>query len=470
VDQPIVRELPPGVGDGILVPLGFTAQTHSGEPGRIVPAYSPGLPMMMAVLRRTLGAGGTFLVVPGLAGLTVWLTFVLGRRLDGDATGLLAALWLAFSPSFLNSALNPLSDVPVTACWLAALVAALRPSIGSAAVAGAAVSVAVLTRPNLAPLGAVVALPFAIGWLRQPGAKAHALALAVFLIAAAAGPAIVAVLFNYWYGSPFTSGYGSTSVLFSWSYVVPNLARYPRWFADSQTVLMAAGLVTPLLLHGRAGIGRVPRPAAAAWLMLTFAALVWAAYLTYFYFDAWWYLRFLLPSYPPLIVLAGAALVFVLRRTAAPRLLGAALLALVVAHGLQFCWKESVFSIASGEARYQRVGDFVARSISDRALLLSMQHSGSLRYYSGLTTLRYDLMPADRLDEIVAHFETRGRVVYIVLDEWEKQPFRERFAQRSALGALDWTPMAVSRGGMPVSVYDPRDRRSARPVPTQIIP
>jgi hypothetical protein len=79
-------------------------------------------------------------------------------------------------------------------------------------------------------------------------------------------------------------------------------------------------------------------------------------------------------------------------------------------------------------------------------------------------------MPPDRLDELVAHFRARGRGVYIVLDEWEKQEFRGRFARQSALGALDWTPFAVASGGMPVTIYDPRDRMSTSPVATRIIP
>ena len=79
-------------------------------------------------------------------------------------------------------------------------------------------------------------------------------------------------------------------------------------------------------------------------------------------------------------------------------------------------------------------------------------------------------LAADRLDDIVAHFQARGRGVYIVLDEWEKQDFHGRFASRNALGALDWTPFAVSSGGMAVAIYDPRDRLAPGPVATRIIP
>ena len=91
-------------------------------------------------------------------------------------------------------------------------------------------------------------------------------------------------------------------------------------------------------------------------------------------------------------MLASAALLIVLQRTPAPRSFAAALLALLVAHGIYFCLNKDVFNLAVGEARYQRVGEFAARELPDRSLLLSMQHSGSLRYYSQLPTLRYDLV------------------------------------------------------------------------------
>jgi hypothetical protein len=472
-DQPLAADLPPGVGDWVMTPLGFRPQTQSGVPGRIVPTYSPGLPMLMAALRLLFGPNAVFLAVPALAGLTVWLTFVLGRDFAGPGAGLFAAAWLAISPAFVNSSLIPMSDVPVSAWWLAAFVPALRTGPGLAALAGIATSLAVLTRPNLAPLAVIVALPYIGRWLKHRN-RAHSLDLGIFSVTAAIGPAVVGWLFNYWYGSPFLSGYGSSTSLFSWWFIPANLARYPRWLIESQTPVILVGLAAPFLLR-RAGhvAGRPPRVALAR-LMLVFAGLVWACYLSYLVFDDWWYLRFLLPSYPMLVTLASVALLIGLRRSPAPRSFAAALLVLLAAHGLYFCAQKDVFNVAVGESRYQRVGEFVGRELPDRSLLLSMQHSGSLRYYSQLPTLRYDLLPPERLDELVAHFQARGRNVFIVVDEWEEREFRDRFARASALGRLDWAPFAEAPGrmpgAMPVAIYDPRDRMSTRSVALRIIP
>jgi hypothetical protein len=146
----------------------------------------------------------------------------------------------------------------------------------------------------------------------------------------------------------------------------------------------------------------------------------------------------------------------------------------LVAHGIYFCQTKHVFDIAVGESRYERVGEFAARELPDRSVLLSMQHSGSLRYYSQLPTLRYDLIDPDRLDDVVAHFQARGWDVFIVVDEWEEREFRGRFARTSALGRLDWAPFAEAPGrmpgAMPVAIYDPRDRMSTRSVALRIIP
>ena len=120
----------------------------------------------------------------------------------------------------------------------------------------------------------MVALPYVVRWLRHRS-LAHSVDLGIFALTAAVGPAIVAWLFNYWYGSPFLSGYGPSDSLFSWSFVPANLARYPRWFVESQTPVILVGLAAPFLLRRAGQVGGRPPRVALAWLMLAFAALVW---------------------------------------------------------------------------------------------------------------------------------------------------------------------------------------------------
>ena len=257
--------------------------------------------------------------------------------------------------------------------------------------------------------------------------------------------------------------------MFSWAYLKTNLQRYPGWLIESQTVLIITGLITPILLRKRAGTRGLP-PVVMACILLGLCAMNWAAYMTYFPFDDWGYLRFLLPSYPPLIVLSSAAFVLILQRTKAPRLLGTALLALIMIAGLDFGRRAAIFTMFHGETRYQRTGEYIAANLSERAVLMSMQHSGSLRYYSGRTTIRYDLLRPSRLDQFVEHFTSRGYPVYFVLDDWEEPEFKRRFAELNVLGKLDWAPIARLKGINPVAIYDPRSRQAERPAATRKIP
>src|SRR5262249_4741680 len=149
VEQPLIGRAPWPHAEWTFTPAG-----HMPSPaGRdaVVPICPPGLPLLMAV------AGviprGEFIVVPLCGALAVWLTFLLGRRLDNDAVGVAAAVLLACSPSVLFQVVQPMTDVPAMAWWLLAAVLAIGPREGGArpVAAGIAASLAILTRPNLAP-------------------------------------------------------------------------------------------------------------------------------------------------------------------------------------------------------------------------------------------------------------------------------------------------------------------------------
>ena len=83
-----------------------------------------------------------------------------------------------------------------------------------------------------------------------------------------------------------------------------------------------------------------------------------------------------------------------------------------------------------------------------------MQHSGSLRYYGHRVTLRYDWMPPESLERTIALLRERGYRPFIVLEKWEEPLFKKQFAA-SAIGRLEWRPLAEFAGGMPVSLYEP---------------
>jgi hypothetical protein len=75
-----------------------------------------------------------------------------------------------------------------------------------------------------------------------------------------------------------------------------------------------------------------------------------------------------------------------------------------------------------------------------------MQHSGTLRYYAGRLTLRYDLLARDWLDETVRWLNARGIEVYVLLDDWERPIFEERFRDQASIAGLDERVRLVYEG------------------------
>lgn len=87
------------------------------------------------------------------------------------------------------------------------------------------------------------------------------------------------------------------------------------------------------------------------------------------------------------------------------------------------------------------------------SVVLSMQHSGSVRYYAGRMSLRYDLLDPGWLDRSVEWLVARDVHVYALLDDWEVPDVRRRFAGQVRVARLE-VPVATHRGVARVHVYD----------------
>ena len=111
-----------------------------------------------------------------------------------------------------------------------------------------------------------------------------------------------------------------------------------------------------------------------------------------------------------------------------------------------------VFHWQEGEQRYVQVARAVASGTPPNAMLLAMQHSGSLRYYTHRPTLRYDELAPGLLDKAIADLEAKGYRPYAVLEDFEVEVFRKRFPG-SRYGQLSQDPIVE---GMPVRavMYD----------------
>jgi Dolichyl-phosphate-mannose-protein mannosyltransferase len=422
---------------GTLTPLAFT---RGPDPGVLVPVYPPGLPLLMAPLTR-IHPAAVFLVVPFCAALTLWSCFRLGRELEDDQAGTLGALLLSVSPTFLLQALQPMSDVPVTAAWLAALLLARRPSLTGSVLAGLVASLAVMIRPNLAPLAFFVVVTCATA-LRD-GARGRTLG---HMVACAAsmlpGLIVLGYIQNARYGSPLASGYGSFHDLFAFSNIEPNLSRYPRWLTMAHSPVLWLWLLAPLWF------GRVrPRARVFGWIGYGFAAAVIVAYLPYVYFrpDEWSYTRFLLPALPLMLLFAAGVVLSAARRWLPSVAFGAAA-TLILAIGAWSLYTASalgVFRVREGERKYPQVGLFVRDRLPKSAFVLAAQHSGSVTYYSHRPTLRWDLLDQASLDRALRSMRAAGYHPFLVVDTGEDEAFRQRFRETGQHSVDALTPLAT---------------------------
>jgi hypothetical protein len=198
--------------------------------------------------------------------------------------------------------------------------------------------------------------------------------------------------------------------------------------------------------------------------------LVLASYLLYEAFNAWWFLRFMLPAFPPLLVLTSVSIVALSQRLSRV-VIPSALVAVMMWHGIVYAIDHQAFS-ARSERKYAAVADYVSRRLPRNAALLSMQHSGSIRYYSGRATVRFDHIAQAQLESTLAALTDAGYRPYILVEPWEVPEFRKRYAGYSPLSSLDWPPVAVMRN-TDIRIYDPADRQAflaGRPLLTETVP
>jgi hypothetical protein len=420
IQQPWVLDFPWEHRDWIFSPLGYRPFSPDGT---IVPTYPAGLPLMMAAFLGVFGANGPFYVVPLVAALTVWFTYMLGREATGSRTvASLAAALLVPSPAFLTHIMVPMSDVPAAAGWTLVAVLALKQK---PLAAGIVSGLALMIRPNLILLTLVPAF----AWR---GAKEPLIRFATGLVP---GVVIIMIVNMLLYGGPFTTGYASVFELYAFGALPLNLRNYIVWLLQTQTPLILLAVV-PFFVRGalRDQVRSVSMRACLGALI----ALTFVSYVFYATFDHWFYLRFLLPAYPGLLVLMVAALRWLVWKIPVEARVPAIALicAAIVPFGVNAARHEGVFNVAAFEGRHIRAAQEIASRTPADAIVMAVQHSGSVRYYADRVTLRYDWLKDAALDTALRDLSAKGRRVYLVVDDWEEKEFRARFSSSNRAAQL----------------------------------
>lgn len=394
----------PDLSEAATIPLGFRPM-----PGQhMAPTYPIGLPLLLALGQLITGpATGPHLVMwlHALAGLA--LTFAIGRKLGLDrglaAMGLLV---LATSQQYLFSSLHCMSDLPAMvwgsgAVWLAWLARSQdRRWAWLALAAGAAFGMGVLIRPaNLMLVWPILFCLASSPWRFR--------ALLCFGLGGLPLAVVLLATNQAAYGQALTSGYGDLSSLFRLKYVPLALLHYARWLPVVLSPLVLLGLGWPVLLN---------RARFEAWLLMLWVLPSLAFYSVFKHtHDTWWYLRFLLPVFPPLLM-GGLRIGSGLLRS---RRIRAAVAAAVVLWALFWESQLHVSGIGSGELAHLQIARWTQKNLHRQGVILTLQLSGCLTYYTDFSLLRWDTMRPDDWQRLARWCEQQQRPLYAVLFPFE---------------------------------------------------
>jgi hypothetical protein len=357
----------------------------------------------------------------------------------------------------------PMSDVPAAAAWAVSFWCVLAGTIGFAMAGGAAAALAVLIRPNLAPLAGFALLWFVFeARAAGPDRRRYLLQALGFFMALLPGFLITAALNLFWNGSALRSGYGTVTDIFSFGNMLPNLKHYATWLSQTQTPLAFLGIVA-LLVPAKwlwpSGVRR-----SFVLVLGLFVVAVWVEYCAYLTFGAWWDLRFLLPSWGFMMIGVAVVLlrVIAIALTTPPlrdnRLLVSLVLALVViglgVRGVRFARTGGVFDQQRWETKYPAAATIVAARTDPNAVIFSGLHSGSLRYYAGRTTLNYYNLDRAWLEQATAWLSLHGAHPYALLEEQEVKDFQSRFWAEGDARRLAVKPAVFYDGPAKIYFFD----------------
>jgi len=421
--------LPPRIISGVttslqlLTPLGFDVYR-----GRIAPGYPAGLPMMMAAVGRLTSLE---FAIPAVVMIHLVLGIFFTRRL-AEACGLgrigswVAAGAMALCPLYVFMGLQPMSDVPSLVWVTAALYFALRSreKPPGAFWSGVACAIAVLVRPInlicLLPIALVLGIPEG-GAARPCDAGFSGRQFRLLILGGLPG-AIFAIWYNFrLFGSPFHTAYGDVGDLFRWQWVLPTVNTYILWIPAYFTPLILLAVAGPWAR----GLIRPARVALAACVVIYFG------FYSFYNFThlTWWYLRFVLPAFPCLVVLAVAAGKDLLARDVFRAGLWRPAL-VVVLLGLfagNIAWQFSRLPILysrRGNEFYRDSTLWIEEHAPKDAVVLAFQASGAVIYYTSHPLIRAEAGTPSEPETIavVRQLIALGRPAYALVVPFDTIP------------------------------------------------
>ncbi|HYE73147.1 MAG TPA: hypothetical protein VEF04_07450, partial [Blastocatellia bacterium] len=233
------------------------------------------------------------------------------------------------------------------------------------------------------------------------------------------------------YGNFMQTGYGSIELYNSVrrGNIVINFKNYLSWLADGMSPLVLIGWLATVIDRQISWRERG--------LLFTWFGAFFLFYCFYEPYHAWWFSRFLLPGIPALIL--GTLLVlqhtgeWIARRFEMPlrlvlSILSIALLAIVFGYAVQNIRREYVLNIGIDQYVHSRSCRWADGQMPDRSLVIAMEMSGALKYYSNRSVLRWDFVQPDQWQTLTARAAEKGYRWYALLMPHEIADAQKRVA------------------------------------------
>jgi 4-amino-4-deoxy-L-arabinose transferase-like glycosyltransferase len=242
------------------------------------------------------------------------------------------------------------------------------------------------------------------------------------------------------YGHPLTTGYGQIGLqkALGFSGFADRFNHYFYWIKVTMSplaLLCWLGVAADRKVYWR------DRAMLIGWFGAFF--LFYCCYSSY---DEWWYTRFLLPAYPALILgilLIARDLPALFRRSICERnqvRLGWVVLIIMVAvtmsHEKRYNKRFEVFKVRAKQEHYPASCRWADQQLPDHSMIVSMEMSGALKFYTTRPIVRWDWIPLGAWPVVKKHAAERGYHLYALLQPTE-------VAEVQKLLAGNWTKLGT---------------------------
>jgi len=211
-----------------------------------------------------------------------------------------------------------------------------------------------------------------------------------------------------------------------------NLLHFARWIPLLLTPLVAGALLAPFL----------PRFRQRGFVVLGVWAVTLVGFYAFYYHsgETWWYLRFILPAFPALLLAALLALesIVLAAQFRRPIAIGLGSLLLLLSAGW-LVWQQrerDIFYLERNERSYPDAARWAQQNLPANSAVFCMQVSGAFYYYTNFIVLRWEQILPEKFGPLLQAIAGQGRPVYAALYDFETADAQQRIGGR-------WTKLAT---------------------------